>query len=272
MDFAHSTQAIKILPICLLLWINSLAEDATNEEAFEVQRDLVFGETSMGPGEAIERVMDVYIPRDRSDSPLPALLFLHGNPGNQPYPGDRHHGWKEYASHLSGKGYACFVISWDLRQGADVGFDIIKMAVRHIREHADDYSVDPRRIGVVGHSYGARHACTLATADFLSESEKVQVAVMLAGGMSYPSHCDADDAPILLVYGNADSWFPQAEGIVSNLQKGGVRFKYVEVEDGEHWIPPSLVVDDGLTLIETVKSFFDKYLPESTVPGESLEN
>lgn len=262
----HITQAIKILPICLLICIQSLSEDAKNDNAVEVQRDLVFGETSLTPDEKIQRVMDVYIPRDRIDFPLPAILFLHGNPGNKPYPGDRHHGWQEYASHLSGKGYACFVISWDLRQGADVGFDIIKMAVRHIRDHAKDYDVDPRRIGVIGHSYGARHACTLATADFLSESERVQVGVMLAGGMSYPSHCDADDAPILLVYGNADALFPQAEGIVSNLQRGGVRFKYVEVEDGQHWIPPNLVVDDGLTLMETVAGFFDKHLARKTVP------
>lgn len=232
-------------------------------QGVHMEEDVVFGTSALGDGTRLDRVMNVYQPLDAPSAPRPALVFLHGNPGDKPYPGDRQKRYREYVDYFTPKGYVCFVPSWDLRQGAAEGFEIIRMAMVHIRSKAADYGIDPARVGVVGHSYGSRHACTLGTANFLAPEARANVVVMLAGGMSYPDDCDENDAPLLLVYGNADSWFAQAPGIVESLQRGNAPHAYIEVPGGEHSIPIDTPVAFGQSLLTVVESFLDIHLKDA---------
>ena len=205
--------------------------------AVKITEDIVFGVSTLPDNSTIDRVMDVHTPVDDKTTGRPALILLHGNPGDSPYPGGRQHGFREVADYFTQRGYVCFVVAWDLRQGHQNAFQPIEMAVAHIRSKAKEYGIAPNRIGVLGGSYGSRQACTLATANFVDEKARVQACVMWAGGMSYPQDCDQNDAPILLTYGTADPWYFQVEGILDSLRRGNVRHAYFELDEGEHCFP-----------------------------------
>ena len=242
--------------------LNSGAQEAT----IKTQEDVVFGKSLLSEGVELERVMNVYSPAKSDSDSRPALVFLHGNPGDSPYPGNRQKGFQDYTAHFAGLGYVCFVPSWDLRQGPDAGFEIVRMAIAHIRREAARYGIDTNRVGVVGHSYGSRHACTLGNANFLEPEARANAVIMLAGGMSYPDDCDEKDAPTLLVYGNADEWFPQAKGIRESLVRGNVPHAYIEVERGPHSIPPNTAVSFGHTLLEVMDSFLGSQFGVPSTP------
>ncbi len=236
------------------------ASAADHEIPGTTRENVVFGTSALDDGSTIDRVMDVHRPHADASGPSPAIVFIHGNPGDKPYPGDRQHGWRDFAAYFVGKGYICFVPAWDLRQGHENAFPQIELAVRHIREHAAEYGVDADCIVAIGHSYGARHACTLATADRIDPQARVAAAVMLAGGMSYPDDCDPHDAPVILFYGTADTWFPQADGILQNLQRGNVPHAYVEIKDNGHGIARDLKLDNGHTVAETIEAFLGVHM------------
>ena len=227
------------------------------------EEDVVYGENRLANGETISRVMDVHHPASSGAAGRPALILLHGNPGKQPYPNGRQHGFRDVAGYFVPRGYVCFVVAWDLRQGHEQAFPQVEMAVSHIRAHAKKYGIAPNRIGVLGSSYGGRHACTLATANFVGEAARVQACVMRAGGMSYPGDCDGKDAPVLLTYGTADPWYRQVPGILSGLREGNVPHAYFELKDGGHGISMDQVLGFGRKQIEIIEDFLAIHLMDA---------
>ncbi len=114
-----------------------------------------------------------------------------------------------------------------------------KAAVRYLREHAEDYGIDPTRIGVVGDSAGGYVAQMLGTTngerafdkgDFIDKSSDVQAAATLYGisdlrsiGEGFPEavqrvHQSPAVTEALLVNGTAFGTFPGAT-IDSNPEK-----------------------------------------------------
>lgn len=106
-----------------------------------------------------------------------------------------------------------------------------KAAIRYLREHADEYGIDPARIGVIGDSAGGYVAQMLGTTngekafdkgDFLDKSSDVQAAVTLYGisdlrsiGEGFPDavqkvHQSPSVTEALLVNGPAFGKFPGA--------------------------------------------------------------
>lgn len=114
-----------------------------------------------------------------------------------------------------------------------------KAAVRYLREHAEEYGIDPARIGVIGDSAGGYVAQMLGTTngertfdkgDFTDKSSDVQAAVSLYGisdlrsiGEGFPKavqkvHQSPAVTEALLVNGTAFGTFPGAT-INSNPEK-----------------------------------------------------
>jgi acetyl esterase/lipase len=126
-------------------------------EGVEVIRDLGFTETPDGV-----LTLDIYRPIERSDSPLPVIVFLFGGGWEM---GNKHQvglmGFETLAQH----GYA--VISIDYRFSSVAIFPAqindSKAAIRWVRMFAEEYQLDGNRIGVVGPSAGGHLAALLGT-------------------------------------------------------------------------------------------------------------
>jgi len=240
---------------------------------FEVTEDVVFARTYREDGASVDRVMDVLRPVDDSSQARPALLCLHGNPGQQPYPGGRQHHFRDYAEYFAARGYVCFVVAW--------GFDSaplvqIKAAVRHVRADASGYGVDPERIGAIGHSYGGSLAIALAVtgedhgqpsdverADLVNHpgvSSQIRATAAIPGGVFYPEECDIDDAPIFYARGTLDKGFHIPEDRVAELEARNVSYAWFPVEGAEHAIDSSLQAAFGRTLPELMSEFFALHL------------
>jgi acetyl esterase/lipase len=126
--------------------------------------------------------MDVYFPN--SGGPWPVFLYVHGGGWDK---GDKAEGagWK----YLNGQGY--LVVSVNYRLAAyNVKFPAmiqdVKCAVRYLRAHADEYNLDPNRIGALGASAGGHLVALLGTSDksagwdvgeYLDQSSRIQAVV-----------------------------------------------------------------------------------------------
>lgn len=126
-------------------------------EGVKVVPDIVYRE-----GESEAWRLDLAMPEEPGEEPRPALVFIHGG------------GWRsgdkrrvaflgptlEYAT----KGYVCITVEYRLVDEAPLPACIedVKCAVRWLRAHAQDYNVDPDRVGAYGNSAGAHLAAMLA--------------------------------------------------------------------------------------------------------------
>lgn len=159
-----------------------------------------------------------------------------------------------------------------------------RRAVRFIRHHAREYSIDPEQIGGIGGSSGGHLVSMLGTLDDQSDpndpdlvnrqSSRLRCVVTLAapsdlsrikteaGLMAVTSfvgvplrsrnpkaeeykkyaaaspltHVSADDAPFLLLHGDADKTVPfeQSELMRAALERAGVEVKLVRISGGGH--------------------------------------
>lgn len=157
------------------------------QETVEVRRDLPYA----ADGNRLQMV-DVYLPKQRkTDRPLPVMAFIHGG------------GWAggsrlfftaracDYAS--SGE-YAAVCIGYRLADKTSWPAQIhdCKAAIRLIRARAQEWNIDPDRIGLFGGSAGAHLALMLATTggrkelegdlgEFLDKSSQVACTVSICG-------------------------------------------------------------------------------------------
>lgn len=106
--------------------------------------------------------LDILRPANRSGL-LPAILLVHGG------------GWREgrreeqrgIASRFVAAGYIAIPVGYRLTGEAPFPacIDDVVAAARWVRAHAQDYGIDPDRIGALGHSAGAHLVLMLALAE-----------------------------------------------------------------------------------------------------------
>lgn len=173
-------------------------------------------------------------------------------------------------SRLVDEGYTLFLV----RHGSSPYFKVpdavadVRRAVRFIRLHAEEYGVDPDRLGVFGGSAGGHLSLMLGTAsdsgdqsaadEIEQQSNRVAAVVAyfpptkideffhltpqfpaldfdkdLAGSVSPLLHVTSDDAPTLLVHGDKDELVP-----LSNSER--IHEAFVEQN-----VPAELIVIEG---------------------------
>lgn len=131
--------------------------------------------------------LDLYVP-EKGDGPYPLIVWVHGG------------GWiggdKNDCPTLNlgygQRGYATASISYRLSPVAPFPAQIedVKAAIRWLRAHAEEYKIDPNRIGAIGGSAGGHLVCLLGVTgkvkqfdvgENLDQSSEVQAVCNIFG-------------------------------------------------------------------------------------------
>lgn len=130
-----------------------------------VERDVVYGNAGNRPLK-----LDLVLPKEKSDSPRPLIVFIHGG------------GWFSGNKSVDVRRVLPFVASGNY-VGASVDYRLsgeavwpaqihdCKAAIRWLRANAKKYNIDPERIGVWGSSSGGHLANMLGTSGGVKELE-----------------------------------------------------------------------------------------------------
>ena len=250
LGFAQETKSAKKRPA------PKQAESAALPDNVSIEKDIVYAK--YGPRELL---LDVYRPKERSASPLPCIVVVHGGGWKN---GDKQR-FARHAAFLASKGFATACIGYRLlpEVGIPECVQDCKAAVRFVRANASRYGLDPDRIGAIGGSAGAHLVAMLATSHKAEKleggggnpgvSSRVQAVVAMAAptdltatmerngltpdiarAMSPVTYVDRDSAPLLLLHGEADQAVPlrQSEIIFAKYQAAGAQAELVKNPSG----------------------------------------
>lgn len=258
--------------------INQLAShNQTVEDGIVITRDIPYRQ-----GNSKSWVLDMAMPEKPATANRPALVIVHGG------------GWasgsksvdvnqkmmKDYAK----KGYVTINVEYRLTGEAPFPACIedVKCAVRWLRAHANDYKVDPNRVGAYGHSAGAHLALMLGMVPasaglegdggWLDQSSVVNVVA--AGspptelGRDMPmakkewwpiGYIGGNHPPLFLIQGGADPVVRPAltEDFVKKMKAAGATVEYLFLEGIGH----GAAYADRLEITDpAIEAFFAKYL------------
>ncbi len=211
-----------------------------------------------------ERKLNFYVfePETRGKDRAAVLFFIGGSFGKGPRtPADFQH----HAQYLSSKGVVAICV--DYRTGHDEGFTPIqaicdvRSAVRHLREHAAEWRVDPGKIVVCGSSAGGYIAVSSIMFEHMNdEGDRMSVnpvpdaLVIFGAGMDgvdimtrrYPELLDhARDMspyhnikkclpPTLWMIGTEDDLFDQNKDFVERMTAEGNDIAWATYDGMEH--------------------------------------
>ncbi|MEW6238699.1 MAG: alpha/beta hydrolase [Candidatus Omnitrophota bacterium] len=205
----------------------------------EIARDIVYA-----TAEGKNLSMDIAYPKEKSEKPRPVVVWIHGGAWRA---GDKSH---NAALPLTQSGYFTASIDYRLSQEAiwPAQINDCKTAIRFLRAHAEQYGIDPNKIGVWGSSAGGHLAAMLGTSgdvkelegggDWADRSSRVQAVVDFFGPtnflkmLDFPSSMkhDAPDSPESLLIGGPVRDNPDRVRSVDPIS-------YVSADD-----PPFLIV------------------------------
>lgn len=258
--------------------INQLAShNQTVEDGIVITRDIPYRQ-----GNSKSWVLDMAMPEKPATANRPALVIVHGG------------GWasgsksvdvyqkmmKDYAK----KGYVTINVEYRLTGEAPFPACIedVKCAVRWLRAHANDYKVDPNRVGAYGHSAGAHLALMLGMVPasaglegdggWLDQSSVVNVVaagspptelgrdVPMAKKEWWPiGYIGGNHPPLFLIQGGADPVVRPAltEDFVKKMKAAGATVEYLFLEGIGH----GAAYADRLEITDpAIEAFFAKYL------------
>ena len=246
----------------------------------------------------VELKMDIYYPSSNNGL-FPVTMYVHGGGWSS---GDKAQGAGMFEiPALQRAGF--LVVSVNYRLAPEYVFpamiEDVKCAVRSLRAHANEYNLDPNRIGVWGGSAGGHLVSLLGTTDagagfdvgeYLDQSSRVQAVVdmfgpadltvqfeggyentsrvfggfdaALASPMTYVSN---DDPPFLIFHGEVDQLVPieQSEILLAKLQAAGVPAELVRVANAGHGFKPDAgknINPSRLMIVQMTVEFFEKTL------------
>jgi acetyl esterase/lipase len=208
---------------------------------------------------------DIYTPSVISETPHPAVIFLHGGlwiTGKR----SQH---SEFARGLARSGYVAMNIDFSRSPAAGFGaqVDDIKESIRWLRENADAYNVDPDRIGIFGSSSGGHLAALAAFAgdgeglgdDPPGLSSEVQAAFLLYGIYRMGEPLSGPDGRREIVIGPIERIVAAFAGVSDPDDPEGLRHW-----SPEHYIngnePPTIMVhgeDDNMSPVVIAQEIAD---------------
>lgn len=254
-------RAILVTTILLTTALCASAQAADFE--FEVREKIVY--TRVGERELL---LDAYLPKKKDASP--AVLVVHGGAWRS---GNRRQ-LKGYARSLAEMGFVCFAIDYRLAPAHRFPAQIedCREAVKWIRKNAEQYNVNPQKLGAIGYSAGGHLVSLLGTTGEAPTRKNGQVDTRLqaivAGGAptdfrwfpdngkwaeflfggnldtqrdlfnaaSSAAFVDRDDPPMFFFNGTNDRLVPFAwtESCFKALRKAGVRTELHRIEGAGH--------------------------------------
>jgi pimeloyl-ACP methyl ester carboxylesterase len=185
----------------------------------------------------------LYIPQNRSEGPLPAIVFLHGSLGNF-----KSYTWV-WARFAEENGYVIIAPSFGfgnwLRPGG------VEAVTRALDDAATVVELDPNRVYLAGISNGGLGVSRLA----MASPEQFRGLIFLSPVMATEIVDSAEfldtwrGCPVLVITGEVDRRIPfkYVTTRVSNLQAGGVEVTYITYPDEDHFLffsQPASVLND----------------------------
>ena len=242
------------------------------------------------------------LPKGREAKNLPLIVLPHGGPEGRDEPG-----FDWWSQALASRGYA--VLQPNFRGSEGFGWNFVKAGFGEwgkkmqtdlsdgVRDLAKQGIIDPKRVCVVGASYGGYAAlagatldrgvyrCAVSVAgpadlkkflttnlrnnnDTVTASQRYWLRFMGADGVKDPDLvalsparlADKADIPILLIHGKDDTVvrYDQSQAMADALKKAGKPVNFVTLESEDHWLSRGATRLKMLT--ETV-AFVEKHNP-----------
>jgi len=209
--------------------------------------------------------LDLVMPTEAGTGQRPAIVVIHGGGWRN---GDKRKGiFIMTALDFAARGYVCISINYRLLSDSTsiaTCVEDTKCAVRWLRAHAEEYKVDPMRIGAYGHSAGAHLAAMLGICPpsaglegdgpWQEYSSMVQSVVGSATPTEIPerfrsntltkeelrnispmAHVSSNAPPFLLIHDVSDRTVPveQADEFVTALKQAGAKeVSYFRFDNG----------------------------------------
>lgn len=269
------------------------SNDFDSSKLGTVERDITY--CTM---DGVELKMDVYYPPENNGR-FAVTMYVHGGGWRG---GDKAEGAGAVEiPKLQQAGF--LVVSVNYRLAPEYKFpamiEDVKCAVRSLRAHADEYNLDPNRIGVWGSSAGGHLAALLGTSDesagfdvgeYLDYSSRVQAVVDMFGPVdltrAFPAaqtqnasqvfsadqleaaspvaYISADDPPFLILQGDQDSVVPaeQSQIFYDLLTSANVPATLVIVKNAGHGFKPEggQISPSRKEITQLVVKFFEERL------------
>ncbi len=128
--------------------------------------------------------LDLYFPKNRVRAPTPVVLHIHGGGWTR---GDKASGpwFFKVGEALIARGYVVASANYRLAPTPwPAEIEDVACAIRHLKENAGAYGIDPARIGIWGNSAGGHLAALIGTTDDFSgpgASTRPQAVVAMYG-------------------------------------------------------------------------------------------
>lgn len=226
--------------------------------------------------------LDLAMPENFGPELRPALVIVHGGGWNA---GSRKvRPYRRMLLEFAEKGYVTISIGYRFLSEAPMEemLEDVHCAVRWLRAHANEYRVDPERIGAFGHSAGAHLALMLgvsppapAVTGDCEWADQPGGVVAIAGGatptllpsrfgdserFSPASYISAQMPPLLLIHGTADPVVPIGpvdEYVEALTAAGAPDVTYVRIDGGDH----DVAYDDSMERsMNAITEFFQRTL------------
>ncbi|NLJ41085.1 MAG: alpha/beta hydrolase, partial [Clostridiales bacterium] len=141
----------------------------TNLEAEGVE---IISNIEFGKGGKRLLLLDAFRLKGKQDKPMPVIIWIHGGGWSDPNL-DKMYRPESQIIRLVKRGYFCVSIEYRLSTESVFPAQIqdCKCAVRFLRAKADEYNIDPEKIGVWGESAGGHLAALLGVTEDVKEFE-----------------------------------------------------------------------------------------------------